>query len=88
LTNQYPTALHNLILLVFTHPTDFYKSEKVWYDSVKDECVKNGLQVIERAKLTHEDVDKIKNLRPDVIFSINWRRIIPTSVLKIQDMIH
>ena len=73
----------NEILLVFTHPTDFDKNEKVWYGSVKDECIKNNIKILERVKLTLDDINMVKNLDPDIIFAINWRRIIPTPVLKI-----
>ena len=73
----------NEILMVFTHPTEADENEKIWYDSVKDECVKNRLPVEERTKLTEEDVEKIQELKPDLIFSINWRRIIPSSIFKI-----
>ena len=74
---------NNEILLVFTHPSNADKNEKVWYESVRDECMNKNILVQERTKLTEEDYKKIKDLNPDIIFSINWRRIIPSNIIKI-----
>lgn len=71
------------ILMVYTHPTNMDKNEKVWYESVKDLCVQNNINVKERITLTEEDEHEIRDLSPDVIFSIGWRRLIPRSVYSI-----
>jgi methionyl-tRNA formyltransferase len=69
------------ILQVFTHPMDMDPHEKVWYGSVKTKCLEQDLNVEERKNLIENDVELIKRLRPDLILSVGWRKLIPKSVL-------
>jgi methionyl-tRNA formyltransferase len=71
------------IVQVFTHPLDMDKNEKIWYDSVKDECELHQISVKQRIKLTNEDISEINNLSPDLILSVGWRRLIPNSIFQI-----
>lgn len=71
------------IVQVFTHPLNMDKNEKIWYDSVKDECDIYQIPVNERISLTDDDIAQIKNLSPDLILSVGWRRLIPSSIFKI-----
>jgi methionyl-tRNA formyltransferase len=68
------------ILHVFTHPIDMDKNEKVWYDSVKEKCITNNIPVSERISINDEDVSFILNLKPDLILSLGWRRLLPNSI--------
>jgi len=68
------------ILCVYTHPMDMDKNEKIWFDSVTEECNRNNILVKEKTKLNTEDEKFIKSLNPDIIISANWRRLIPKSI--------
>lgn len=65
---------------VFTHPLDMDKNENVWFDSVKELCENNGILVKEKTSLNDEDEQFIRELNPDLIISLNWRRLLPKSV--------
>ena len=71
------------IAKVFTHPLDMDEHEKVWYESVKEICDKKGIPVEERTKLTNDDVKEITSIKPDIIFSAGWRRLLPKSIFQI-----
>lgn len=71
------------IVNVYTHPLHMDKHEKVWYESVRKECEKYSIPVVERTTLTDQDVDEIRRVMPDVILSIGWRRLIPKSIFQI-----
>ncbi|MEM4249810.1 MAG: methionyl-tRNA formyltransferase [Candidatus Nitrosotenuis sp.] len=71
------------ILRVYTHPMDMDKHEKQWYHSVKQECEKLAINVEERKNILDQDIQTIKKLKPDLIFSIGWRRLIPQSIFEI-----
>ena len=73
---------HELIH-VFTHPEDYDKNEKVWYSSVEESCKKNDIPFSICTKIEKDDSEKIRNLKPDLIMSIGWRRLIPKSVFQI-----
>lgn len=45
---------HNIVQ-VFTHPLDMDKNEKIWYDSVAEECHSHKIPVKERTSLTDDD---------------------------------
>lgn len=71
------------ILCVYTHPMNMDKNEKIWFGSVKEECEKNNIPVKEKTKLEENDERFIKKLNPDIIFSLNWRRLLPKSIYEI-----
>jgi methionyl-tRNA formyltransferase len=59
------------------------KHEKVWYGSVKEICNQFGIAVEEKKNVDEEDSLKIQKMKPDLILSAGWRRLIPSSVFKI-----
>jgi len=71
------------IQFVFTHPLDMDKHETVWYNSVKNECDKLSIKVVEKNSVNDDDSETIKKLNPDLILSIGWRRLLPKSIFKI-----
>jgi len=71
------------ILHVYTHPKNYDKYEKEWYKSVFDTCKKYNISVEERLTSTKDDANKIKKLKPDLIMSLGWRRLIPKSIFQI-----
>jgi len=71
------------IIHVFTHPLDMDKNEKIWYDSVEELCLKNNIPVTKRTSLKDEDISMIQNLKPDLILSLSWRRLLPKSIFSI-----
>jgi len=70
---------HDLVH-VYTHPLDMDKNEKVWYDSLTQVCKKLGIAVTEQNFVSDLDVEKIKQMNPDLIISAGWRRLIPSSI--------
>jgi methionyl-tRNA formyltransferase len=68
---------------VYTHPIDMDKNEKVWYDSLSLECKKAGIPYEEKKSLNENDIKKIQELNPDLILSMGWRRLLPSSIFKI-----
>lgn len=73
---------HELVY-VYTHPIDMDKHEKIWYDSISSECNKNGISCEEKKSLTENDINKIQELNPDLILSMGWRRLLPSSIFQI-----
>ncbi len=71
------------IAKVYTHSLDMDKHEKVWYDSIKNICNEKNIPVLECSKLTDFDIDEIKLINPDLIFSVGWRRLLPKSIFSI-----
>lgn len=71
------------ILYVFTHPLDMDRHEKVWYSSVKEECISLNIPVEEKINASDIDTTKIKQLNPDLILSLGWRRLLPNSIFEI-----
>ena len=77
------TNLNHELLFVYTHPLDMDKHEKIWYDSLSVECNKLKIPFEERSSLNENDIKKIKKLNPDIIFSMGWRRLLPSSIFEI-----
>ena len=59
------------------------KNEKVWYNSVIDACKKYNIPVKEKTVLDDDDFNFIKNLNPELIISLNWRRLIPKNIYQL-----
>lgn len=68
---------------VFTHPLSMDKYEKIWYDSVVNECIKYNIPVEEKTNVDDFDIQTIKQISPDLILSVSWRRLIPRSIFQI-----
>jgi len=71
------------ILKVFTHPVTMDPNDTVWYNSVKKKCEEYKISVSERTTLQNEDIERIEEMKPDVLFSINWRRLISKKLINI-----
>jgi methionyl-tRNA formyltransferase len=68
------------IALVVTHRDD--PKENVWFASVAKLARNHGLSVLEDPS-EPEILEKIAALQPDFIFSFYYRRMLPTSVLRL-----
>lgn len=56
------------------------------YKSVLEEALKGGLKVINPNRITESLIQEIKEIRPDVIFSVYYRKIFPSKLLKIPQL--
>jgi len=70
------------VLFVVTHGP--YPRERVWYDSVKTFAEEHSLRCYEMEKLSRDEVAELmRDARPDVLFSIAFRRLILGDILGI-----
>jgi methionyl-tRNA formyltransferase len=69
------------ISLVITYELQLDKT--YGYESVLEESTKLGLEVISPARITKTLIDRIKLIKPHMIFSVYYRKILPVSLLKI-----
>jgi len=71
------------VLAVFAHPdTDDYKEN--WYRSVKGLALARGLPVYQPKTLKEEGIiSLVKDLQPDLLLSVSFRRIIPPEILSL-----
>lgn len=59
-------------------------NETLWFPSVQDLAKKNNIPVfLDPDFKSHLELEKIKSLKPDLIFSFYFRNLIPDSILKI-----
>ena len=68
---------------VFTHPSDMDKHDSGWYDSVKDYCNNKNLPVKSTSNLDDDDFKLIEQIKPDLIISVNWRRLVPKRIFQL-----
>jgi methionyl-tRNA formyltransferase len=66
---------------VYTHEDD--PAEERWFPSVRELAGEKGLPVRTPDKLGEEEVEVVRELRPDLIFSFYYRFIIPPSLLEL-----
>lgn len=70
------------IAAVFTHKDD--PAENIWYQSVAELCIEKNLTVYAPEDINHPLwVNRIRDMRPDVIFSFFYRRMIKKPILDI-----
>jgi len=70
------------IVAVFTHRDD--PQETIWFDSVAELAATHRLPVFAPEDMNHPMwVEKVRELRPDVLFSFYYRRLIKTEILDI-----
>lgn len=67
------------VVAVFTHEDD--PKEEKWFMSVRELAEKNGLPVRTPDRLGDNEVEVVRKLEPDLIFSFSYRSIIPESIL-------
>lgn len=68
------------VAAVFTHLDD--PDENIWFRSVADLVKSHGLPLYEIDKLRAEDVELVRSISPDFIFSFYFRAMIPTTILE------
>jgi len=68
---------------VFTHPSDMDEHDSGWYDSVKDYCENKNLPVKSTSNLDDDDFQLIEQIKPDLIISVNWRRLVPKRIFQL-----
>lgn len=69
------------VVAVFTHEDD--PGEKIWFRSVAEIARRNNLSVSTRSPSSQEGRIWVEALRPDIIFSFYYRRLIPADVLSL-----
>lgn len=70
------------VVAVYTHADA--PGEKVWFPSVADLARSHGIEVREDADLrTAVEVERFRELRPDLVLSMYYRRLLPEIVLKL-----
>lgn len=66
---------------VFTH--EDAARENIWFPSVKELALANKIPVYTPSVLSSGEVQIIKGLKPDLIFSFYYRNLIPNSILSL-----
>jgi UDP-4-amino-4-deoxy-L-arabinose formyltransferase/UDP-glucuronic acid dehydrogenase (UDP-4-keto-hexauronic acid decarboxylating) len=70
------------IAAVFTHPDD--PTETIWFDSVAELSVEKKIPVHAPGDINHFLwVDKIRSLKPDIIFSFYYRHLLGPEILSV-----
>lgn len=69
------------IVMVFTHQDD--PDEEVWFRSVKEIAEKNGIPVRTPAKIDKTEIEELRKVGPELIFSFYYRAMIPKEVLEL-----
>ena len=70
------------VAAVFTHPDD--PGENIWFDSVAELAAAEGLEVYSPDDVNHPLwVDRLRALRPEVIFSFYYRRLLAEPILNL-----
>lgn len=67
------------IVAVFTHQDD--PNEEIWFHSVYDLAKEYNLPVFRPKKIDAEATTYIKSLKPELIFSFYFRRLIPDEII-------
>jgi len=66
---------------LFTHPDD--PQEVIWWRSCAELAAENGVPVYRSDEFDPAWVELVEKLRPDIIYSFYYRRLLPESVLKL-----
>lgn len=67
------------IVAVYTHQDD--PEEEIWFHSVYDLAKENNIPVFRPKKIDEEAAEYIKQLKPELIFSFYFRRLIPNEII-------
>ena len=70
---------HNDILAVITHE----KGQESWYPYIGDLAKENNIETLIFEKIDQKGIDFIRQLQPDLILSVGYRKIIPKAILDI-----
>ena len=69
------------VAVVYTHEDD--PQEEIWFRSAKEMAQKNSIEVRTPTKIEQDEIDFLRQLRPELIFSFYYRAMIPKEVLEI-----
>ena len=69
------------VAVVYTHEDD--PQEEIWFRSAKEKAQKNSIEVRTPTKIEQDEIDFLRQLRPELIFSFYYRAMIPKEVLEI-----
>jgi methionyl-tRNA formyltransferase len=69
------------VVALFTHKDD--PDEEKWFRSVRELAEANGVSVHFPDTLGEDEVQLIRELRPDLLFSFSFRAVIPASILEL-----
>ena len=70
------------IVAVFTHKDD--PMENIWFDSVSELAASHGIPVFAPEDVNHPLwVQRIRDFKPDIIFSFYYRNMLGRSILEI-----
>lgn len=67
------------IAAVYTHQDD--PEEEIWFHSVYDLAKENNIPVFRPKKIDENAAANIKQLKPEIIFSFYFRRLIPNEII-------
>ena len=67
------------VVAVYTHQDD--PDEEIWFHSVYDLAKQNNIPVFRPKKIDEETAQYIKQLKPELIFSFYYRRLIPNEII-------
>ncbi|MDY2984674.1 MAG: formyltransferase [Synergistes jonesii] len=65
---------------VFTHDDD--PDEEIWFRSVRNIALKNGVPVWAPKKLDEDEIELYRSLRAELVFSFYYRAMIPKKILE------
>jgi methionyl-tRNA formyltransferase len=71
------------VCLVVTHPTSDHAYESIWADSVEDLARSEGIDVFLAKRPTPELIERVRQVRPDVMVANNWRTRLPEELFAI-----
>lgn len=69
------------VVVVYTHKDD--PNEEIWFQSVKEKALNNSIEVRTPSKINKEEIDYLRQIAPDLLFSFYYRAMIPKEVLDI-----
>jgi methionyl-tRNA formyltransferase len=72
------------IKLIFTHEDSL--SEEIWFKSVKELALQHSIPFVTSSINLPENIEKLKKIAPDFIFSFYYRNMIKPEVLEIPKM--
>jgi methionyl-tRNA formyltransferase len=69
------------VAIVYTHEDD--PNEEIWFRSVKKIAEKNNIPVRTPAKIGAPEIEELRQIAPELVFSFYYRAMIPKEVLDI-----
>ena len=69
------------VAVVYTHEDD--PKEEIWFRSVKQTALDSSIEVRAPSKIDADEINRLREIAPDLIFSFYYRAMIPKDVLDI-----